>query len=143
MPERTPMDLALKSLSRQAYSRNKMVVKLNRGGFDHDQTAECITRLENWGYLNDRQFGIGRIENLQTRLKSRSFVAGDLEAQGVSSDLIRELLAEFYPETLEIEIALKLLCKKTGKKDKGYAFLARAGFSENTLRHCFPNIYPT
>ncbi len=141
MPERTPISLALKSLSRQAYSRSKIAVKLKQAGFDEAQTDECITRLENWGYLNDREYGIGRIATLQARLKSRGYVAGDLESQGISSKLIHELLAEFYPEEMEMEIARKLLAKKANQKNKGYGSLARAGFSENTLRHCFPDIF--
>lgn len=143
MPELTPMDLALKSLSRQAYSRSKMIAKLNRAGFDQIQTTECITRLENWGYLNDREYGIARLATLQARLKSRNYVAGDLELQGISSKLIPELLAEFYPEEMEIEIARQLLQKNPTKKDKGYGLLARAGFSENTVHQCFPDISPT
>lgn len=140
MAERTPMDLALKSLSRQAYSRSKMVAKLNRAGFDDDQTDQCVGRLENWGYLNDREFGIGRIATLQARFKSRNFVAGDLESQGLSSELVQELLAEFYPEEMELEIARKLLQKKQRPKNKGYDVLVRAGFSESTVHRCFPEL---
>ncbi|MGE5606579.1 MAG: regulatory protein RecX [Bacteroidota bacterium] len=140
MAERTPMDLALKSLSRQAYSRSKMVAKLNRAGFDDDQTNQCVGRLENWGYLNDREFGIGRIATLQARFKSRNFVAGDLESQGLSSELVQELLAEFYPEEMELEIARKLLQKKQRPKHKGYDVLVRAGFSESTVHRCFPEL---
>lgn len=134
------MDLALKSLSRQAYSRSKMVARLNRAGFGQDQTDECVRRLENWGYLNDREFGIGRIVTLQARLKSRNYVAGDLELQGLSAKVIPELLAEFYPEEMEIEIARKLLQKKSDKKNRFYASLIRAGFSENTVQRCFPEL---
>lgn len=140
MAERTPMDLALRSLSRQAYSRRKMVAKLNRAGFDEDQTDQCVSRLESWGYINDREFGIGRIATLQARLKSRNYVAGDLESQGLSSELVRELLAEFYPEEMELEIARKLLQKKRNKKANGYSLLIRAGFSESTVQRCFPEL---
>lgn len=140
MAERTPMDLALRSLSHQAYSRSKMVAKLNRAGFDEDQINQCVSRLENWGYLNDREFGIRRIATLQARLKSRNYVAGDLESQGLSSELVRELLTEFYPEEMELEIARKLLQKKRDKKTNGYSLLIRAGFSESTVHHCFPEL---
>lgn len=143
MSQRTPMDLALRSLSRQAYSRCKIITILNRAGFDQDQIDECIMRLENWGYLNDREYGIGRIATLQARFKSRNYVVGDLELQGLTAELIRELLTEFYPEEKELEIARRLLQKKPGKCSKGYGFLVRAGFSENTVQHCFPQEYPT
>ena len=102
MSERTPMDLALKCLSRQAYSRAKMTTRLGRAGFEESQIDECLKRLENWGYLNDREYGIARIATLQKRLKSRNYVAADLEAQGLSPDLIRQLLADFYPEAMEM-----------------------------------------
>ncbi len=135
------MDLALKSLSRQAYSRSKMITRLNRAGFDQNQIDECVGQLENWGYLNDREFGIGRIVTLQARLKSRYYVAGDLEFQGISSELVRELLAEFYPEEMELEIARKLLQKKPDQKNKGCSLLVRAGFSESTIHRCFPDVF--
>lgn len=135
------MDLALKCLSRRAYSRSKIAAKLNRAGFDEIQINECVRRLENWGYLNDREFGINRIATLQARLKSRNYVAGDLEAQGISHESVQELLAEFYPEEMEAEIACKLLERKPNKKNKGYALLLRAGFSESTIHRCFPDLF--
>lgn len=142
MAQRNSMDLALKSLSRQAYSRSKMIAKLNRARFEQDQIDECIKRLENWGYINDREYGIGRIATLQARLKSRKFVAVDLELQGLRAELIQELLAEFYPEEMELEIASRLLQKKSGNQIKKYNFLVRAGFSEDTVHHCFPEEHP-
>lgn len=135
------MDLALKCLSRRAYSRSKMVAELNRAGFDETQINECIRRLENWGYLNDREFGMSRIITLQNRLKSRNYVVGDLEAKGIPRELVQELLVEFYPEEMELEIAYKLLQKKPSKKKKGYALLLRAGFSESTIQRCFPDLF--
>ena len=134
------MDLALKCLSRRAYSHSKIVAKLGQAGFDETEINECVRRLEDWGYLNDREFGMSRIATLQARLKSRNYVEGDLEAQGISHELVQELLAEFYPEEMEPEIASELLQKKPRKKSKGYALLLRAGFSESTIHRCFPDL---
>ena len=31
------------------------------------KSIECINRLKSWGYLNDREFGLKRIKQLQGR----------------------------------------------------------------------------
>ena len=140
------MDEALKYLSRQAYSEQRLSDKLIATGFPEVEIIECCTRLKHWGYLDDREFGINRIKQLQERLKSRSFIISDLENRGLAKNLLTELVDSCYPEEAETEIARKLLLKKgsTGKnQSKMWIYLLRVGFSENTVRHCFPSIDPT
>jgi regulatory protein len=144
--EKSLMDEALKYLSRQSYSEQRLSDKLIANGFSEVEISECFTRLKQWGYLDDREFGINRIQQLQERLKSRSFVISDLEGHGLAKNLLTELIDSCYPEEAETEIARKLLLKKgsTGKNQtKMWIHLVRVGFSENTVRHCFPSIDPT
>ncbi|MGE5583071.1 MAG: regulatory protein RecX [Bacillota bacterium] len=142
-----PIDKALIYLSRRAYPERRLAEKLSKDGFTEAEIGECLLRLKSWGYLNDRRFGSDRIRQLQERLKSRSYVMADLENSGLDKELIAELLESFYPEELELEIAGKLIAKKylpiKSSQPKGWVSLIRAGFSENTVRHCFPDIDPT
>lgn len=146
MSEKNSLDEALKFLNRQAYSERKLANKLKTAGFLETTINECLDRLRNWGYINDREFGINRIKQLQARLKSRSFTLLDLEEQGLPKDIITELINCYYPEEQELVIARKLMLKRAnslGKQSKTWGYLVRAGFSENTVRHCFPSIDPT
>jgi regulatory protein len=140
------VDEAVKLLSRKAYSEKNLTDKLVTAGFDRTEVAECLRSLKNWHYINDREFGINRIKQLQARLKSRAYVSLDLENIGLLKDLVEELLNSYYPEDQELRIAQELLQKKANSQvnsRKMWAFLVRAGFSENTVHHCFPGIDPT
>ena len=137
------MEMALNFLSRRAYTEQKLTERLSGFGFNQVDINETLSRLKSWGYLNDNEYGKTRITHLQTRLKSRAFVEGDLRANGLKPELIDELLNIYYPESLEIEIARKLLRRKLQAKRQsktlGCTFLMRSGFSENTIQRCFPD----
>jgi SOS response regulatory protein OraA/RecX len=141
------METALQSLSQRSYSHQKLVEKLRKAGFAETEVAECLTRLEKWGYINDREFGVHRISSLLGRLKSRSYIEMDLVDQGLSPALTAELLESGYSGDLEVTIAKKLLQKRKNPKRetaaRGYGILMRAGFSENTIRQCFPDVSST
>lgn len=142
MPEKTVMDLALTYLSRQAYCRTKLLSKLERSGFSKEEILECLNRLGSWGYLDDWRFGANRVQTLISKFKSRRYIEVNLIKTGLDPTMVRELLGEFYPEKLELDIAKKyLLSKKSSsprEKIKELAGLARAGFAEETIRKCFP-----
>jgi regulatory protein len=141
------MDLALNCLTRQAYSRKKLSDKLCKAGFGQTETAECLERLAGWGYLDDRKYGIRQIELLQGKLKSRSYTKSYLLESGVDNGLVDDLLGEVYPLSLEVEIAQQFLEKRHPSHMRSSApewiFLVRAGFDEDTIHKCFPDIYPT
>lgn len=143
----TTLEIALKFLTKRAYSTEQLMKRLLEFGFIEQEINECINRLQGWGYLNDKEFGLRRLATLIARYKSRAFVENDLRVSGLNMDLIKELLAIHYPETLELEIAQKLICRKPNNRLKsetwGPGFLSRAGFSENTIHQCFPELSPT
>lgn len=147
MDETTAMQLALKHLDRQAYSEGKLRQKLELSGVSNPEAEEAITRLKSWGYLNDWEFGKNRVLALQARLKSREYVRCDLTENGLANALVDELLAAFYPRDAELEIARNFLKKRNRASKKpdpharsNWAALARAGFSEETIHGCFPEI---
>jgi SOS response regulatory protein OraA/RecX len=54
---------------------------------------------------------------------------------------------EYYPEVIEVDIAQKLLAHKFNSQKNSVVkmgqYLLRTGFSENTVRQCFPGISST
>ena len=141
------MEAALNFLSRRALTEKKMGERLSASGFSPADIQETLNRLVGWGYLNDYEFGKNRVEHLLGKLKSRAFVKGDLLANGLEMEAVQELMTLHYPESLEIEIAQKLLRRKSHDKRQnktwGFTFLMRSGFSENTIHRCFPEVSST
>lgn len=141
------MDVAFDLLRRRPFTEQQLTEKLSESGFEPENILDTIIRLKGWGYLNDREYGINRIHTLLGRFKSRGFVEGELLVHGLPPELIQELLNTYYPESLEIDIARQLLGRKSYAKRQsktwGPAFLMRAGFSENTVHQCFPEVSST
>ncbi|HOJ77307.1 MAG TPA: regulatory protein RecX [Bacillota bacterium] len=140
------MDVALKLLSKQSYSQSKLYERLRRNGFDSETIEDCIIRLVEWGYLNDREYTSRKIELLIAKLKSRCYIKNYLINEGLEENLIDSLLDEAYPESLEIQIAERLLTKhrnSSKKRTVDYRILVRGGFSENTISKCFPELDTT
>ncbi|HEX3043777.1 MAG TPA: RecX family transcriptional regulator [Bacillota bacterium] len=136
------MATALKLLNSRDYSSQRLIDVLTTKGYINQEINECIDRLQGWGYLNDHEYGIRRLEVLLKKLKSRLFIQEDLLQHGLSRELVSELLEERYPEGIEIQIAGKFLEKRAKIKRKsqiwGVRLLQQAGFSENTIHRCFP-----
>ena len=146
MPEKNPLNVALEYLDHQALSEQKLAQKLKIAGYSESAIEESFSQLRKMGYIDDYRLGEARIHQLLGRLKSRAFSRLDLQSHGISKEIIHELLDNYYSEEQELEIALKLIRKKsTSSKPqlKIRAYLVRNGFSENTVRHCFPSIDPT
>lgn len=145
--ETNAIQFALKLLDRRAYSEAKLRQKMEQSGIFDLQSELAIARLKSWGYLDDREYGKNRVRALQIRLKSREYVRGDLTEDGLEGGLVDELLSEFYPWGAELEIARDFLKKRVRPNQKTvlrarseWTALVRAGFSEETIRDCLPEI---
>jgi SOS response regulatory protein OraA/RecX len=140
---RQVMAEALKQLGRQRMTTRKLTEKLLQAGFATAAVEECVMQLQGWGYLNDQQFGIDRLRSLQIKLKSRRYIEEYLLHSGMESLLVDALLAECYPEALEVDVAKKALMRKFSGKPHSpqlmIQYLFRAGFSEDTVGQCFPD----
>jgi SOS response regulatory protein OraA/RecX len=141
------LETALKYLDKQALTVQKLSDKLLQAGFESAVVAECVERIGAWGYLDDRLFGTDRLRTLQARLKSRKYIEADLTHSGVAQPLVDELLEAYYPEVIELDIAQRLVARKFKRQKDSQVkigqYLLRAGFSENTVRQCFPDISST
>jgi SOS response regulatory protein OraA/RecX len=146
-PQPDLMQTALKYLGRRFYSQRQLESKLTGVGFNAVEITAVFERLIGWGYLNDRQFGMERIRLLMERCKSRMYVIEDLNSCGLASILIDELIMSEYPTTLEVEIAIRFLRKRSTSRrnDPALVFqvLTRAGFGEDAIRRCLAALSPT
>lgn len=135
------MEAALHYLDRHDFTAQRLTEKLLKNGFPAETVAECIDRLQGWGYLNDREYGIRQVKALQIKLKSRCYVEEYLLHCGLERQLVTELIESYYPETVEAAIAEKLIARKFINKPASSTqkiqYLLRAGFLESTVRQCF------
>ena len=109
MAEQRVMDAALKLLAKQDLSRAQLSRKLSKAGFGEEEIVQSLDRLSGWGYLDDRKYGIGRVECFKAKLKSRNYTrmalldAGlDLNARRRDGTTPLQLALEYAPvEVLE------------------------------------------
>lgn len=104
---------------------------------------QVIDNLKQYNYINDKEFAKRFIE-LNKNKFSKKVIKEKLYIKGINNDLIQELLADFNEES-EISAAKKALYKKCKdydnikneleykEKSKLFAFLARKGFSYETI----------
>ncbi len=139
MCDQTLMQKALFYLNKKDYSEARLVSKLADLNTAESEIMAVIARLKDNGYLNDFRYGVNRIRILQKQLKSRAYIWQELSSQGLSRELIEELLEEYYPSEQELVIAQGFLDKKGSNKSllQKKVLLSRAGFSESIILHFF------
>ncbi|MEZ4549714.1 MAG: regulatory protein RecX [Desulfobacterales bacterium] len=137
-------------------SRTEVEIYLNDKGFAKEAVADTIARLEDLGYLNDREFARIWIEH-RSRLnpKGAYVLKGELRQKGIKEAIIRELLETIDEHKLAWKAAapklrrMKTIEKKVFIKKLG-AFLIRRGFSYPISReicdqawdHTYPAEHP-
>jgi len=96
----------------------------------------ALSRLKDWGYLDDAAYARARARALLQRGKPVRTIAADLTARGVAGHQIEAALAalESGPEDeLDLRSARRYLRRRFGAgppdREKMLAVLARAGFS--------------
>src|SRR6266850_790247 len=140
-------DFAVKTLAARAYStgelRRKLIQKAERAA----DVDEAISRLRDYGYLNDRRFAESyagfRLEN-QGLGKSR--VLRDLRQRNVSAGLAEGAVSRVYKNVDEVELIDSFIRRKFRPKTplpealqdpkqlaSAYRRLIRAGFSSSNV----------
>jgi regulatory protein len=129
-------------LSYKARTTSELTQRLTRKGFSPDIVARTLQRLAELKMVDDagfaRRFAEDRI-NIGHKGKWR--VRGELLKRGVDRKQIDEAIAEAPDEVAAAkEVAQKYLSRNKRLepailKRRLYAFLARRGFSPDTIRH--------
>jgi len=122
--------------------RSRMEIKryLTEKEFSLPAITNALSRLDNAGYINDREFANCWIEN-RIRLKPKGCYAltGELRAKGIDEQIIKDVLADFDESESAWSATtprLKRLEKheKTEFTKKLYNFLSRRGFCYDTCK---------
>ncbi|MBS5794141.1 MAG: RecX family transcriptional regulator [Clostridiales bacterium] len=140
-------DKALKYLGYKMRSKNQVIKKLQEYEFPSNVINKVIKVLEKYNYINDEDFAKAFIKD-KLNLKGHGVfkISYDLKMLGVDEEIFKKYLYddEFINEE---EKAKDLLLKKLGNKNiedldykekqKIYAYLARRGFSYDSIKKAF------
>ncbi|MEP6759252.1 MAG: regulatory protein RecX [Actinomycetota bacterium] len=133
---------ALGLLAVRQRSRRELERRLVQAGFESDEVADELERLELVGLLDDEAFARAVVESrMGSRGESRRVVAGKLAQAGVASDVAISVLDE-APEAEEARaqrIADAKAPRLTGLEpqvafQRLYGFLARRGYGPEVAR---------
>ena len=140
-----PLDLherALRLLAVRPRSRRELEVRLLRAGFERDEVADELTRLEAVGLVDDEAFARELAEHhVHARRSGRRAVVGALAAKGVSRSVIEEAVADMGDD--EAERALDLARERAPRlaglpPQKAFgrlsSLLMRRGYDPTTAR---------
>ena len=115
--------------------------KLRQSMYPEDVIDQATEYVRSFGYIGDSAYARRYIESRQ-QSKSRKEIYADLCRKGVAKDEIEAAMEECYESTGEMEAVRTLLRKKRfdpenatdAEKQKIYGYLARKGFSYETIR---------
>jgi len=144
---KTVLDCALTMLGRKPYSRQELRIALETKDYRAEEIEETLTRLLEWGYVDDRLYAETRIEKLLAADRSRNFIKHKLMEAGVSPEICGAELDRLYPPDREKELIYNLWrgfhTKINGRKPtakelmKWARKLMTAGFPKEEVQVCF------
>lgn len=133
---------ALGLLAVRARSRRELERRLLRAGFDPDEVADVLARLERVGLVDDEAFARQVAEHgFGVRRAGRRAVAGSLAAAGVAPEVIADAVGEHEAdEDARAEALARTRVARMGSLDPARAFsrltslLVRRGYSPDVAR---------
>ena len=133
VPERNEreraLDRAVRALARRDHSAESLRAKLERAGASEQAQKDALETLARAGYLDDARFARDRAVHLAGRGYGDGWIRADLEAQGVSPEVVEPALLVLAPER---ERALREASERGGGL-RAARMLQRRGFSEDSL----------
>jgi regulatory protein len=115
---------ALRALSGRAHSTSELREKLRRRAERAEDVDPVVSRLKQYGYLNDRQFAAGYASaRLENRGFGKSRVLRDLRLRRVAPKVAEQAVREAYRDTDEVLLVENFLLRKYRKMSLG-SFLA-------------------
>ena len=130
-------DRALKLLARQESSCRRLRHKLSQRGYEKDEIDTTISRLLEYGYLDDRRYGLRWVEErLRRGPVGQRRMRADLENRGLDGDLAAEIASDQMPDD-DLEAAREALeswKRRRGGNPRALArYLDRLGFSSRSI----------
>lgn len=137
-------DRALGLLAVRPRSRRELQSRLLRAGFDPEEVASELGRLEAVGLVDDEEFARQVVQHeVSARRSGRRAVSSRLFASGLDRETIERSL-EDVPESADEERAIELARTRVGRlarltPEQAFGrlvgFLARRGYAPSTARH--------
>ena len=141
-PYQVAQTIALIALGRRAKSRGELFTLLKKRGTPEDIANAVLFRLQEQGFVNDREFARYWVESRQrTKKVSRRIIVGELRSKGIVDEIIDEATRDISDDD-EFTIALDFASKKSrslAKLENPVAYrrlhgaLARRGFSGSVI----------
>lgn len=131
-------------LKSREYTEKKLRDKLKQGCYPEEVIDEALEYVKGYHYVDDERYARQFIEyHIDT--KSRRRIECDLAEKGIAQEIVRKVFDELEEDGItgdEAAMIERLLCKRHYDKDnatlqekqKTYAFLARRGFSNESIR---------
>ncbi|MBM6552111.1 regulatory protein RecX [Marinomonas ostreistagni] len=141
MTQQDSFNYALWLLGAREHSVKEMTQKLTRKGFDAEQIAATITRLEEYNYLSDQRFAESFARSKASKPLGRQRIQNELRQKGISDEMARIALDQL--EVDWFELALELKQRKFGEnvekdfkaKGKQTRYLVYRGFNFDEVRY--------
>jgi regulatory protein len=104
---------AFRLLQRRIHTSRELYIKLRQKFSDDLLIKNCLTELQQKGFINDKEFALAFISEKQKSKKwSKAKLRSELIKRGVSSEIISEVLNQTFDTEREIESAKELAEKK-------------------------------
>ena len=120
-------------------TRHQIRQKLKEGLYPEEIIEKTMEFLDKYGFADDERYAENYIEELKGT-RSRREIEAKLLSRGLKGQLIKESLGAVTAED-EYEAAVRALSKRYSggiaaeDKNKAYGFLARKGFSYDSIEH--------
>ena len=144
------MDAALKLLGYRPRTGREIERRLREKGISGSVAARVRRRLEEIGYVDDRQFALLWIKSRSgPQCRSAWLVKRELRRKGIDSELADEIVDEEYNEESVLEDACALVKRKLGRlggSDEAKAMrrlqnmLLRRGFSYDFIKEVLKRV---
>jgi len=149
-------DAALNLLSYCRRTRTELVRRLRKKGFHHARIVPCLDRLQERGFINDREVAEAFIrDRIRHKPRGRSRLRSELRAKGVDGDTVEQAIRQVFvdQEVTDAQLAEQvargwvtrqgramldaLVSDDRTARDKArrrlYGFLGRRGFGGSAL----------
>ncbi|MEW5807685.1 MAG: regulatory protein RecX [Acidobacteriota bacterium] len=137
------LSLSLKTLSRKSRTRHEMVSILEKKGFSGDTISKSLAKLEDLGYIDDRNYAYNyAVSKATERLWGSRRIRVELGRRGISTEIVESILKRLKDEIdeeslLEKAIRKKLHLLRVDSSEKSYRrlynYLMRRGFSASSV----------
>jgi Uncharacterized protein conserved in bacteria len=104
---KSAMDIALNILSRRPITQYEIEKRLRNNKIIPAEITETITRLIDWGYVNDHRFALEYCQ-LHSARHSRLRIRKDLLLRGLDKILVDEVLSITYTHEQELKLCMRL-----------------------------------